>query len=180
MLTITVAMDELWNEKSEEFTSSHNVQLDLEHSLASLSKWEYIFEKPFLGDGEKSDEEVVEYVKCMTVTKDFPPEVFSKLSQQNYDAINEMINAKATATWFVDELPARRNSEVITSELIYYWMVAFQIPFECQYWHLNRLFALIKVCDAKNQKPKKMTRAEMISQRNRLNAQRKAERGSTG
>lgn len=180
MLTITVAGKESWDEESEEFLSTGNVTLVLEHSLVSLSKWETIYEKPFLGDGEKTDEEVMGYIEAMTLSTDFPPEVFSRLSQENIDDVNAYVNKKATATWFIDEKSNPRNSEVITSELIYYWMIAFQIPFECQYWHFNRLLTLIRVCNTKNQKPKPRNKAEMLAERRRLNAERKAKYNTSG
>lgn len=174
MLTIVVAGKELWDEQSEEFTTIGDTVLELEHSLVSLSKWESKFEKPFLGVGEKTDQEVIAYVEAMFLTPDFPPEVLSKLSQKNIDDVNTYINAPMTATWFVDESSNPKSTEVITSELIYYWMIAFTIPFECQFWHLNRLFTLIRVCNVKNSKPKRMTRAEVAERQRRLNEQRKA------
>lgn len=180
MLSIIVLGEEHYDEESEKFYTVGDVPLELEHSLVSLSKWETIFEKPFLGGGVKTDEETMAYIKAMTLTADFPPEVFSKFSQKNFDDIDAYINKKSTGTWFVDERANPRNSEEITSELIYYWMIAFQIPFECQHWNLNRLFTLIRVCNVKNSKPKRQSRADMIADRRRLNAQRKAQFNTSG
>lgn len=180
MLTITVGGTESFDEALKEFVLVGGTVLQLEHSLVSLSKWESKFEKPFLGKNPKSEEEVLEYVKLMIVNGDFPPGVFHKLGEKHWSEINEYLNAKMTATWFADSPGAPRTSEVITSELIYYWMTVFNIPFECQNWHLNRLFTLIRICNIKQAKPKKMTRAE-VAQRNReLNEQRKKQLGTTG
>jgi hypothetical protein len=180
MLKIVVPGTEMFNDNAQEFVSVDNITLELEHSLVSLSKWESKFEKPFLSTVDKSTEEVLGYIKAMTLTPNIPPEVYQKLSQKNFLDINEYIDAKMTATWFSERPGAPQTRDVITAELIYYWMIVFQIPFECENWHLNRLFTLIRVCNIKQSKPKKMSRAE-IAQRNRaLNAQRKAQLGTSG
>jgi hypothetical protein len=180
MLTIVVPGVEMFDEESQEFVTVGDVTLNLEHSLVSLSKWEQIYEKPFLGKDEKTTEEVLGYVKAMTLTTDAPEDVFNKLSKENLDAINEYIEAKMTATWFSDAPGAPPARDVITSELIYYWMITFQIPFECENWHLNRLFTLIRVCNVKQAKPKKMSRAEVAARNRELNAQRRAQLGTKG
>lgn len=183
MLTIIVQEEEesFDEEKSEFFTSvTSSIELVLEHSLVSLSKWESEFAKPFLADEEKSDQEVMAYIGYMILTPDFSPEVLSNLSQENINEINDYINAPKTATWFASDPNGRKTGEVVTSELIYYWMIAFSIPFECQHWHLNRLFTLIRVCNIKNGKPKKQTRAEMMAQRSQLNEERRRRFGTSG
>lgn len=180
MLTIVVPGIDLYDEVREEFTNAEGFTLELEHSLVSLSKWESIFEKPFLGKEDKTTDEVLGYVKAMILTPDVPPDVFDRLSKENVEAINKYIDAKMTATWFSDRPNSARNREVITSELIYYWMVSLNIPFECQHWHLNRLFTLIRIFNIKNAKPKKMSRSEMAARNRELNAQRRAQLGTTG
>jgi hypothetical protein len=180
MLTIIVPGVEMFDDQAQEFVTIGDVTLQLEHSLVSLSKWESIYEKPFLGNSEKTTEEVLAYVKAMTLTPDVPKEVYLKLSESNLTDINNYIDAKMTATWFSEAPGAPKSREVITSEVIYYWLIVFQIPFECEQWHLNRLFTLIRVCNIKQAKPKKMSRAEIAARNRELNAQRKAQFGTTG
>ena len=180
MLTIVVPGVEMFDEQSQEFITRDDVTLELEHSLVSLSKWEQLYEKPFLGKDEKSTEEVLGYVKCMTLTPDVPDEVYTKLSEENIDKINKYLDAKMSATWFNEAPGAPPSRDVITSELVYYWMITFQIPFECENWHLNRLFTLIRVCNVKQAKPKKMSRTEIAARNRELNAQRRAQLGTKG
>ena len=180
MLTITIPGEEFFDESKSEFVTRGDVTFDLEHSLVSLSKWESKWEKPFLGKGERTTEETLDYVRCMVLTPDFDPDNLMRLSQKNMDEINAYIPAKMSATWFNDQNGKAQTSETITSELIYYWMISLNIPWECQYWHLNRLFTLIKVCGAKNAPPKKMSRAEVARRQRELNQKRRAQTGSQG
>ena len=180
MLKLTVPGVESYDEAKEEFVEVGEVILELEHSLVSLSKWESKYEKPFLGNSEKSTEEIIGYIKAMVLTPEVPEETFSRLSEANMLEINDYIDAKMTATWFHEAPGAPATREVVTAELVYYWMVTFSIDWEAQYWHLNRLFTLIRVCNIKNAKPKKMSRAEVAARNRELNAQRKAQLGTKG
>ena len=179
MLTITVVFEEGFDEKTQKFVVVKGVDLELEHSLVSLSKWESRYEKPFLSSASKTEEEMKFYIECMFQSGKFPGGVFSKFSQRNMDDISEYIGAKMTATWF-GSTPTKPNREVITAELVYYWMIALNIPFECQHWHFNRLMTLIKVCNEKNAPPKKMSKREAMERQRELNAQRRAQMGSKG
>ena len=180
MLRLIIHGDEFYDEETETFETVGDLVLELEHSLISLSKWESKFRKPFLTQISKTPEEIMAYVEAMILTQNYPEDLVTKLDQKNLNRINDYIESSESATTF-GSMPERRGKgETITSELIYYWMVAFNIPFECERWHLNRLFALIRICNIKNSKPKKMGRNE-VAQRNRdLNARRKAELGTSG
>ena len=183
MITITILGEELWDESTETFLNdkSGEVVLQFEHSLVSLSKWESKFEKAFLGKETKTTDEVIGYIEAMLLTPNIPLNVLTRLTQAHISEINAYIDSKQSATTF-GEMPRqqRGRGETITSELIYYWMVAFQIPFECEHWHLNRLFALVRICNVKNAKPDKVSRHEAAQRNRELNEQRKAQFGTTG
>lgn len=180
MLTVSVVLSEDFNEKTNEFVTN-SYELELEHSLASLSKWESRFEKPFLGYDEKTTEETLYYIQhCMVVTKNPPGEIFQNLSEKNYLEIQEYINKKETATTFSDRNRPLGGRQIITAEVIYGWMVALRIPFETQYWHINKLFTLIKVCNEQSKPPEKMSRAEAARQQAALNAARQKQLGTRG
>jgi hypothetical protein len=183
MLTLIIPGEEYFNEETQEFWAGEETVLTLEHSLISLSKWEARFEKPFLGPQEKSSEELLGYIEAMILDENYDKDCLFRLSQENLEAVNTYINAAQTGTTFPKEREQRgrpRQQEIISSELIYYWMVALNIPFEAERWHLNRLFTLIKVCNVKSQKPKKMSQRELAEQRARLNEERRAQFNTSG
>lgn len=172
--------DELWDEKKEEFVYRKGQTLQLEHSLVSLAKWESKWCVPFLSKKDKTLEETLDYIKCMTIMQNVNPEVYLNLTQENVDAVNAYINAPMTATYFSNEKATGPNNEQVTSEIIYYWMIALNIPPEYQKWHLNRLLTLIKVCNIKNQPPKKHSRREIMRRNTALNAERRKRLGTKG
>ena len=174
MLNITIPKIELFDERTSEF-----ITFKEEHSLVSISKWEAKWNKPFLSSSEKTVEEILDYIRCMTISKDVSPEVLERLTEQNIMVINDYINAPMTATTFNDA-NQKGSREIVTSEVIYYWMITLNIPFECQYWHLNRLLTLVKVCNVKNSPPKKMSKQEILEQNRRLNAERRKQMNTRG
>lgn len=180
MLTIVVPGDEFFNEQSNEFETHGDVVLELEHSLISLSKWESKFEKPFLSNTDKTVEEILYYIEAMILTKDYPKDIFFRLTQENINDINAYIDSKQSATTFGMNQTRKGREETITSELIYYWMVAFNIPFECETWHLSRLFTLIRICNIKNSPQQKMSKSEIAARNREINARRRAELKTAG
>lgn len=180
MLKIIVPGEESWDAENRVFVTIGDVELELEHSLVSLSKWESEFEKPLLSEEKKTDDEIFAYFKAMTLTPDVPPEVFDRLSSENLNQINSYISGKMTATWFREEIKQPKSSETITAELVYYWMFTCGIPMECENWHLSRLFTLIRIFNVKNSKPQKRSPAEIAAERRRLNEERRKQYGTTG
>ena len=181
MLHITVPKTEFFDENTSTFIDIKETNLCLEHSLASISKWEAKWHIPFLDDKkEKTAEQTLDYIKCMTLTQNVNPFVYLALTEQNMKEISAYIDDSQTATWFAeDKHKTGRNRQIITSEVIYSWMVAHQIPVEFQKWHINRLLTLIRVCN-ENNNPKKMSKRDVYAQNRALNAQRKAARRSKG
>lgn len=181
MLQIIVPGDEFWDEDKQEFVVTKEQTLQLEHSLVSLSKWESKWRKSFFSKQEKTTEETIDYIKFMTLTKNVDPEVYSRLSMENIGQINDYIENPMTATTFPKETSKGKiNGDTVTAELVYYWMIALNIPFECQKWHLNRLLTLIRVCEVKNQPPKKMSKRDVMSRNAALNAARKKKLNTSG
>ena len=180
MLRITVPATEEWDELKQEFVNTKEQTLCLEHSLVSLSKWESKWNKPFISKADKTVEETLDYIKCMTISQNVDPNVYRCLTEENLNQVHEYINAPMTATTFSDNQRSSGNGEQVTSELVYYWMIAYNIPFECQKWHLNRLLTLIRICGIKNQPPKKMSSRDIMSRNAALNAARRKQLNSKG
>ena len=181
MLDISIRETELWDALAEEFIYVKAQTIRLEHSLVSISKWESKWHKPFLNKTEKTMEETIDYIKCMTITQNVDDNVYRCLSNENFEKINQYIDDPMTATVFSNTGSSKgNNGEQITADLIYYWMIALNIPFECQRWHINRLLTLIRVCNVKNQPPKKMTRKEIMQRNAILNEERKKRLNSKG
>lgn len=181
MLQITIPAIELWDEKNQEFITTKEQTLQLEHSLISLSKWESKWCKAFFSKEDKTPEETLDYIKCMTLNQNIDPKVYEHISRKNMDIINKYIESPMTATRFFDMAGNSSGSrETITSELIYYWMISLNIPFECQKWHINRLLTLVRVCNVKNQPPKKMSKREIMSRNAALNEARRKQLNTKG
>jgi len=180
MLIVDIAETEYYDRVKEEFVEVKAVQLKLEHSLVAISKWEAKWEKPFIGNADKTDEELYDYIECMVLNEEpINPLTFRFISKSNIELINSYIKAPMTATT-IKATKGKNSRRIITSELIYYWMISFSIPFECQHWHLNRLMMLINVCDAQNTPAKKQSPKDALAERRRLNEARKAAMKSSG
>lgn len=180
MLKIIIPSIEKYDEEKNEFIYSKEQILELEHSLVSISKWESKWHKAFLSNTEKTSEETIDYIKCMTLNK-VSDDIYSYLSNDVIEQVKNYIDEPMTATTINhNKTNGSSKHEITTSELIYYWMIALTIPFECQKWHLNRLLTLINVCNIKNSPPKKMSRREAMQRNKSVNAARKAKMNSGG
>lgn len=179
MLQITIPQTELFNEETQEFFQIKEQTLCLEHSLVSVAKWESKWKKPFLGIEEKTVDEITDYIRCMTITQNVNPICYLGLTRGNLLEVKKYIDDTMTATTFKNR-NGSKSHEIITAEIIYYWMIELGIPFECQKWHLNRLLTLVNVCSIKNTPAKKMSRKDALAQQSQLNAARRAKFKSKG
>lgn len=182
MLEIYVEPQEFLNEETNEIIRVPGAKLKLEHSLISIKKWESKWHKPFLGNGEKTNEELLDYIRCMSLTSNIDPLVFQYLPPHAMVEIINYIKDPMTASWFNTSSIGASNfsMEIITNEIIYYWMIKFGVPFECQKWHIEQLLALIKTISIKDAPSKKMSKQEELAQRKALNAKRRAQMKSKG
>ena len=179
MLELHIPQGELFDFESSKIVKLPAIDVRLEHSLLSMSKWESKWEKPFISKGEKSPEETLDYIRCMTLNR-VSDRVYSNLTTLEIDQISKYIDSPMTATTFRENGQADKNREMVTSELIYYWMIALSVPVEFENWHLNRLLTLIRVCNIKNTPPKKASKREILNRNRNLNAARKQQLGTTG
>lgn len=184
MLKIKIpAMNDLFDEKTQTFFTVKETELHLEHSLISLSKWESRWHKPFLGKEEKTDEEIRDYIRCMTLTQNVDPNIYYCIPQNVLKKIFDYIEDPMTATWFNETETTKTGigkREIITAEIIYYWIVELRIPVQFEKWHLNRLLTLIRVINAKNAPQKKMNKRDVLARNKQLNAARRAKHRSKG
>lgn len=182
MLSVTVPSFEYFDEKNERFGVTKETTLCLEHSLIAISRWESKWNTPFLGKANKTTEECMDYVRCMTINSNVDPIIYYGMTNGMFTKIDEYINQPMTAAWFSDKEQNKKGSrEIVTADLIYYWMISFQIPFDpCEKWHLNRLLTLIRVCNIKNAPPKKMSREEILQRNRAINEARRAKMHSKG
>ena len=184
MLPLVIAIeDEKWDSEKEEFIPPKTVVLQLEHSLVSVSKWESKWCKPFLSSIKTAtDEETLDYIKCMTITQNVDPDVYNHITNREIDQITDYINLPMTATTISEDEGDKKKSapRIVTNELIYFWMIAHQIPLDCQKWHLNRLLMLIQVCEAERAPKKKRSRGEIMRRNAEINARNRKKFNSKG
>lgn len=180
MLSITISPVELWDGINQEFIQFDGIDLELEHSLLSISKWESKWNKLFLSKQPKTREETIDYIRCMTLTENVAPEVYNYLTNDNIKQIGDYIDAPMTASTVPKEKNQPKSREQVSSELIYYWMLTLNIPFECESWHLNRLLMLIEICSYKNKKPKKTSMKDRYQRNAKINAANRRRFNSKG
>lgn len=179
MLEINVVLADYFNEATNEF-EDESFTIHLEHSLVSMSKWESKFEKVFLSKTDKTSEEVLEYIKMMIITEDYPDDVIELLTEPQMLEIKNYISRKNSATFFREDKLDKQSGEQVTTELIYYWMFSYQIPIETESWNFNRLFNLIRIFSIKNSKQTKRSSRQIADERRALNEQRKAKYNTNG
>lgn len=180
MLKVIIPKKEFYDEALGQFINTKEQVLQLEHSLVSISKWESKWHKPFLSEKPHTHEEFVDYIRCMTLTQNVDPNVYRVIPPQVFNEVSQYINESMTATTFPKNTRRSGRKEIVTAEIIYYWMLCNNIPFECQKWHLNRLITLITVCGIKNQKPQKIPMSEVMAQNRALNAARRLKWNTRG
>lgn len=181
MLQLKIPDSDLFDEGEQKFIQVKGQTLALEHSLVSISKWEAKYKKPFLSTAEKTVDETIDYIRFMTITQNVDPAIYKVLKPEHVKQVMAYIEDPMTATTISRKEGQGYSRAVTTSEVIYYYMTAYQIPFDpCQKWHLNRLLMLIRVCDEKNSPKKKMSRRDTAAQNRSLNAARRARLGTRG
>lgn len=180
MLTITIPKNQLWDDERERFINIKEQTIQLEHSLSSIADWESKWCKPFYSNTEKTYEETIDYIRCMTITEGVDPNAYYGLSDKNVSDINAYVDSPMTATTFSNKNKGRKNGGIITAEIIYYWMISLNIPMECDKWHINRLMTLIRVCSEKNNPGKKMSAKEIASRNAAINAANRKRFNSKG
>lgn len=176
MLSLQIKETELFNNDTQEFIKVKPINLQLEHSLVSISKWEARWHKPFLTDDNKTEEELRDYIRCMTLTQNVPSEVYLAITKEQLKIIQDYISDPMTATTFrEDPSKGKAKKQILTNEVIYYQMIALGIPIEvCQKWHLHRLLTLIRVCSIKSQPEKKMKAGDLARQYSSINNARRS------
>lgn len=187
MLEITIPEGEFFIESTGEFIHVKETKLQLEHSLISVRKWESKWHKPFLSarkNDEKTLEETIDYIRCMTLNKGINPDMYFYMPPAVIDEIVNYIHDPHTATWFAsgnDMIGAQKSkNEIVTAEIIYWWMVDLGIPIELERWPLNQLLTLIKVINEKHSPKKKRSPMEIMMENDRLNKERRAKMGTKG
>lgn len=180
MLQLVIPAIEKYDELNNEFISTKEQIIQVEHSLVSISKWESKWCKPFLSKETRTTDETLDYIRCMTISQNISQHVYEQITNENINEISAYIDATMTATWFTKETRKSTSKEIITSEIIYYWMITYNIPFECQKWHLNRLLTLIRVCEKKNAPNKKITNSELMSRNKQVNDARRQQLNTKG
>lgn len=178
MLELVINGGEMWDPVREEFVNTSTTTLKLEHSLVSISKWEAKYKRAFLSEkeGPKNDEEVIDYIRFMTLNEVPDPSIYNSMSRDTVEIVLKYMEDSQTATTFNEansRRRGRRNIKRITAEIIYWEMITLGIPLECENWNFNRLMTLIRVCDEKETPTKKMSQNDILRQYASVNAKRR-------
>jgi hypothetical protein len=176
---------EYYDSVNNEFVSREPFQgakIELEHSLYAISKWESKWKIPYISKEPKTEDQVKDYIKCMIITENIPDDAIDYLTDENYVAINNYLKNDCSATKInMNRQEGKsRYKGGMTSDELYCSMVVAQIPFECQYWNLNRLLILLELVGNKNTPPKKMSKGDLMRRNSKLNAARKAKHHTRG
>lgn len=170
-LRIEVKSEEEWDEVTETFQQGVYDILLLRHSLVSIDEWESKWHKAYFGSAKKTNEEAMDYIRCMTLNRDVDPIVYQHLTQADIQKISAYLEDPMTATTFREDKSKKRGRpETITAEIVYFWMLEYGIPFECRYWHINKLLTLVRVCNVKNSKPEKKSQKQLLQEHAAINA----------
>lgn len=173
VLDLYVPGKEFWNSELQEFIYTKDITLHLKHSLISLTRWEQHYKRRFLDDGPKNEEEYRFYIQCMTLNKDVDPLIYTVLQEDDIKKVTDYLHDSMTATTLPKQNDKSNKGERLSSELIYYYMSALNIPFECEKWFLNNLIILISIASIKNNPQEKKSKPSWSSIR-ALNAARNA------
>jgi hypothetical protein len=179
MLTLNVEGDEFFDSEKQMFFYTKPSLINLEHSLISVAKWEAHWKKPYLpswsAPGMQGPVEELDYIRCMIIGK-FEEHIPALIQQNHLAEVRAYMLDSHTASVSHRIGKSETSKKTVTSELIYFWMIKFGIPFECEKWHFNRLLSLIDVCNLKEAElsgKNKMSAQESAEWRNQLNKKRR-------
>lgn len=181
MIEITIPKGQIVDDETGNvYRAEKDWTLVLEHSLISVQKWEAKWHVAFLNRGTRTFEQTIDYLRCMTLTPNVPEEIYYCIPEKEMKKVLDYVDDPMTATRVNDDSESQRGfgrkigREVVTAEVIYYWMISLNIPAEYKKWHLNQLLTLIRVINAKNQPKKKRRMKDVLEEYRAINEANKA------